>query len=267
MMNRIQNNHLNKVSHQKALTVFMLLTSINTFAVNVNLANIQAKNESQINSINTNYQATQVKNKSFFGQSNIESVQQSNQIKISKLKVAPGNMPSIDLTKLIPNRLQLDQLINQSQKSMSEVPENSNIALFLSFTSLDKDTVLMYAKQAVKYNIPIVLRGFINNSFKETGTYIKSIREQYPELTILIDPPAYEKYNITAIPALVVSKSAANPIKDGCNSPGDYVKVYGEVSITAMLDYVRFNSKNPALVLAANNSINGVRAKRYFKSE
>ncbi len=266
-MNRSHNNHSNKASHQKVLTIFMLLTSIKVFAVNVNLANIQAKNESQINSINTNYQATQVNNKSLFGQSNVESVQQSNQIKISNLKFAPGNMPNIDLATIIPNKLQLDQLINQSQKSMSEMPENSNIYLFLSFTSLDKDTVLMYAKQASKYNIPIILRGFINNSFKETGTYIKAIREQYPELTILIDPPAYEKYDINVIPALVVAKSAANPIKDGCNAPGDYVKVYGEISITGMLDYVRFNSKNPALVLAANNSINGIRAKRYFKSE
>lgn len=254
-------------AYSKIFTCLTLATAINSFAANVNLSNIQAKNESQINLIDTNYQTTQVSNKSFFAQSNVESIQQGNKIKISNLKVMPGNMPSIDLATLIPNKLQLEQLINQSQKAMSEVPENSNIALFLSFTTLDKDTVLMYAKQAVKYNIPIVLRGFINNSFKETGTYIKVIREQFPELTILIDPPAYEKYDITVIPALVVSKSAANPIKDGCNSPGDYVKVYGEVSIAGMLDYVRFNSKNPALVLAANNSINGIRSKRYFKSE
>ena len=254
-------------AYSKIFTCLTLATSINSFAANVNLSNIQAKNESQINLIDTNYQTTQVSNKSFFVQSNVESIQQVNKIKISNLKVMPGNMPSIDLATLIPNKLQLDQLINQSQKAISEVPENSNIALFLSFTTLDKDTVLMYAKQAVKYNIPIVLRGFINNSFKETGTYIKVIREQFPELTILIDPPAYEKYDITVIPALVVSKSAANPIKDGCNSPGDYVKVYGEISIAGMLDYVRFNSKNPALVIAANNSINGIRAKRYFKSE
>ncbi|MBX9867048.1 MAG: type-F conjugative transfer system pilin assembly protein TrbC [Burkholderiales bacterium] len=254
-------------AYSKIFTCLTLATAINSFAANVNLSNIQAKNESQINLIDTNYQTTQVSNKSFFAQSNVESIQQGNKIKISNLKVIPGNMPSIDLATLIPNKLQLDQLINQSQKAISEVPENSNIALFLSFTTLDKDTVLMYAKQAVKYNIPIVLRGFINNSFKETGTYIKVIREQFPELTILIDPPAYEKYDITVIPALVVSKSAANPIKDGCNSPGDYVKVYGEISIAGMLDYVRFNSKNPALVIAANNSINGIRAKRYFKSE
>ena len=210
-------------AYSKIFTCLTLATSINSFAANVNLSNIQAKNESQINLIDTNYQTTQVSNKSFFAQSNVESIQQGNKIKISNLKVMPGNMPSIDLATLIPNKLQLDQLINQSQKAISEVPENSNIALFLSFTTLDKDTVLMYAKQAVKYHIPIVLRGFINNSFKETGTYIKVIREQFPELTILIDPPAYEKYDITVIPALVVSKSAANPIKDGCNSPGDYV--------------------------------------------
>lgn len=252
---------------KKILTYTLFILSVNAFAVNVNLVNIQAKNESQINSIDTDYQDAQVKNKSYLAQSNVESVYQSNQIKISNLKIAPSNMPNIDLATLVPNKLQLDQLINQSQKAMSEMPENSNISLFLSFTTLDKDTVLMYAKQAVKYHIPIVLRGFINNSFKETGTYIKEIREQFPELTILIDPPAYEKYDINVIPALVVAKSAANPIKDGCNAPGDYVKVYGEVSIAGMLDYVRFNSKNPALVLAANNSINGVRSKRYFKSE
>ena len=90
-------------AYSKIFTCLTLATSINSFAANVNLSNIQAKNESQINLIDTNYQTTQVRNKSFFAQSNVESIQQGNKIKISNLKVMPGNMPSIDLATLIPN--------------------------------------------------------------------------------------------------------------------------------------------------------------------
>lgn len=244
-----------------------LFISTQCFAANIStsLSVVQAKNESQINLISNNFGDLATKNKSNIAQINMESAQKINVNNLAKIKVSDSNMPKISSSDLVPNQINIDDLLRQSQQQINQSPNNTDVSLYLSFTSLDKDTVIAYAKQAVKYGIPIVLRGFINNSYKDTSTYIRKLREVFPDLTILIDPPAYDKYDIKHVPSLVISKLSANPIKDGCNLPGDYSKVSGEVSIIAMLDYIRLHSKNPTIVSIATNRINNVREKRYFK--
>lgn len=229
------------------------------------MSSVQARNESQIGQVSNNFGNLKAQNQADIVQVNMESVQSSNKIKIKELKVSGSNMPQIDTTKLVANKIDINTLLKQAQQQISSNPSNTDVSLYLSFMTLDKETVMLYAGQAVKYKIPVVLRGFIKNSYKETSTFIRDLRGLYPELTIMIDPPAFEKYDITEVPALVVTKSPNNPLVDGCNSPGDFSKVSGEVSVQAMLDYVRLNSKNQILVAAATQRLNDVREKRYFK--
>lgn len=252
---------------KKFMSIIFFVGLCHADNLGINLSTVQQKNENQINAINNSYQTTKTQNTSYINQVNIQPTQQNNIKDIKKIKITATSMPNIHNADLKPNNIKIADLVRISQKTFTNLPVRTDISLYLSFTTLDKETVIAYAKQAVKYNIPIVLRGFINNSYKDTSIYIKTIREAFPQLTILIDPPAFDKYDIKQIPALVVSKSSANPIQNGCNAPGDFAKVYGEVSVQSMLDYVRLNSKNPELVLAATNNLNAIRSKRYFKSE
>ena len=251
----------------KTVLLAFVFAGAQCYAANTStsLSAVQAKNESQISLISNNFGNLATKNKASIAQINMESAQKINVSNLAKTKVTASNMPNISSGDLVPNQININDLLKQSQQQISQNPNNTDVSLYLSFTSLDKDVIISYAKQAVKYGVPIVLRGFINNSYKDTSAYIRKLREVFPDLTILIDPPAYEKYDVKHVPALVVSKLPTNPVKDGCNSPGDFSKVSGEVSIIAMLDYIRLHSKNPAIASIAANRINDVREKRYFK--
>lgn len=234
-------------------------------AATIDMNQVQQKNINQIQAISESFGSLSSNNVEKFSKINIESVQARNKIQISNLKITKSNMPNIDPAKLVPNEINVVDLIKKAQVEFNKDPANAEIALFISFTSMESTTVNQYVAQATRYKIPIVLRGFIKNSYKETALYIRDMRVAYPELTILIDPPAYEKFNVTEVPTLVVSKSSTSPLKDGCAAAGDYSKVAGEVSIQSMLDYVRLNSKNPMLASAAAERLNYVRQKSYYK--
>lgn len=251
------------------LTAILISLTIMALAdgTTVNLSDIKTKNTNQINSVSTNLDLISNLNRQYISQVSTESVQQENIVKIKEAKIGVSSLPAIDISELKPHKINIEDLIKQNQINMAKSENKGDIALFLSFKGMERDDILLYCRQTSKYNIPIVLRGFINNSFKETMAYVKTLRELFPTVAIIIDPPAYDKYNITAVPALIVSKLPANPVRDGCNSPGDYAKVSGMVSIQAMLDYVRLNSINPALSQIAQNKLNEVKAQRYFKSE
>lgn len=258
-----------KIQAKIKLTTALLFISCYLFAdeTTINLNDIQSKNKNQINSVSNNLDMISKRNRQYISQISTESVQQENIVKIKEAKIGVSSLPAIDISELKPHQINIEDLIKQNQANMAKSADKGDVALFLSFKGMERDDILLYCRQASKYNIPIVLRGFINNSFKETMAYIKPLRELFPTVSIIVDPPAYDKYNITAVPVLIVSKLPANPVRDGCNSPGDYAKVSGMVSIQAMLDYVRLNSKNPALSQIAQNKLSEVQAQRYFKSE
>lgn len=247
------------------LLIMNIVPILSVGADTINLNDIQAKNESHINLVSSNFGYLVDKNNQDMSMINIESTMQDNKIKINNLKITGGNMPNIDTSLLVANKIDINDLIKQSQFQLKQDPLNTDISLYLSFTTLSKDDIILYSSQAVKYKIPIVLRGFINNSYKETSAYLKELRTLYPELTVMIDPPAYEKYSITSVPALVVTKSTTSPLQDGCAASGDFTKVAGDVSIQAMLDYIRQNSKNQIIVSAVVQRLNDVRQQSYFK--
>lgn len=254
------------INQKRALLMslcFINLAYCDTAIIDLNA--IQAKNESHINQVSNSFGALSTKNQQDMSQNNIESTIQSNKMKINNLQITGSNMPNIDTSKLVANKIDINDLLRQSQLQLKQDPVNTDISLYLSFTTLSKDDIILYSSQAVKYKIPIVLLGFINNSYKETSAYLKELRTLYPELTVMIDPPAYEKYSINSVPALVVTKSTTSPLQDGCAAPGDFTKVAGEVSVQAMLDYIRQNSKNQIIVSAVVQRLNDVRQQSYFK--
>lgn len=251
------------MKHLNVTMIFSLL--VGTAIAVPTIQSVQAKNESQINAVSTSFGSLKSSNTTNISSISMESAQKSAKIKINNMKISSSNMPNIDVNTIKPNKIDINQLLEQTQKTVSLNTNNTDISLYLSFTSMPIDEITLYSGQAVKYNIPVVIRGFINNSYKDTSKYLRTLRDLYPELTVMIDPPAYEKYDIRNVPTLVVTKTPDNPLKDGCNSAGDFSKVTGEVSIQAMLDYVRQYSKNPILVAAATQRLNDVREKRYFQ--
>lgn len=74
--------------------------------------------------------------------------------------------------------------------------------VFVSFSMpehLLEETLL----DATRHHMPVVLNGFYHDSMPETLTKIFELSKKIPDLSMQIDPTAYERYSIHQVPALV----------------------------------------------------------------
>ena len=78
--------------------------------------------------------------------------------------------------------------------------------VFVSFSMPERllqETVL----DAAKHQIPVVLNGFYHDSMQETAVKIFELSKRIPNLSLQIDPPAFERYGIKQVPALVADNN------------------------------------------------------------
>lgn len=86
--------------------------------------------------------------------------------------------------------------------------ERNNILVFISF-SIPETSLKQWLSQANKIGAPVVLRGFVNNSFKETAADLQAVIGN-TRTGVQIDPPSFEKYHITQVPAVVMTTQTGN---------------------------------------------------------
>jgi conjugal transfer pilus assembly protein TrbC len=101
----------------------------------------------------------------------------------------------------------------------------SNILIFTSF-SMPKNSLRGWINEANTIHAPIIMRGLVNHSFRETT---RKVMEVLPNNQggIQIDPTLFKKFRINQVPAVVVSK--ANCLKtEFCE---DYDVIYGDVTL------------------------------------
>ncbi len=76
--------------------------------------------------------------------------------------------------------------------------------LFVSF-SMPENLLKQSMESAEKLNVTLVFNGLIENSMRATAERLSILAKAYPELSIQIDPVAFEDFNIEDVPALVVN--------------------------------------------------------------
>jgi type-F conjugative transfer system pilin assembly protein TrbC len=105
------------------------------------------------------------------------------------LKIIPTELDVIDQIALGYDRI----------KKQSTCPENKKDGLYI-FVSLSMPKTLLeqYEQIAKQIGAKLVIRGFKNNSFKETIEYTK-------EVVCQVDPVAFKKFGITSVPSFVLS--------------------------------------------------------------
>ncbi|MFN7096900.1 MAG: type-F conjugative transfer system pilin assembly protein TrbC [Gammaproteobacteria bacterium] len=101
--------------------------------------------------------------------------------------------------------------------------QRNNILIFISF-SMSETSLKQWLAEANKIGAPVVLRGFVNNSFKQTAADLQTVLGT-KHGGIQIDPPSFEKYSITQVPAVVMTTTS-----------DDYDVVYGNASLDDVLD-------------------------------
>lgn len=60
-------------------------------------------------------------------------------------------------------------------------------------------------KDARRYNIPPTLRGTVNNDMRQTAAAMFELSKEDKDAGVQIDPTLFTQYNITTVPATVVT--------------------------------------------------------------
>lgn len=104
------------------------------------------------------------------------------------------------------------------QMKQNSCPEKRQDGFYIFVSlSMPKSSLRDYDKLAKQIGTKLVIRGFKNNSFKETV-------EVTQKLAMQIDPVAFKKFNITSVPSFVLS------------SNNQFDKLIGNVSIKYALE-------------------------------
>ncbi|MAZ39892.1 MAG: type-F conjugative transfer system pilin assembly protein TrbC [Legionellales bacterium] len=128
---------------------------------------------------------------------------------------------------------QLAQQAEQLQSGANKIKRNRNDALV--FISLSMPTVALkqWVAQAREIGAPVILRGFVHNSLKDTERMITH-KLGHNFTGFVINPKAYEKYQIKAVPALVVTSQS---------NPDAFDVVYGNANLYALLKVIADNGQ------------------------
>ena len=135
---------------------------------------------------------------------------------------------------------ELEALISEAEKKSDLIsktcPRKTVTGLFIFISNaIPKSSLISLAKQANDYSAMLVMRGFVNDSFKETVVFIQELNEQGNRA--MIDPETFAKYDIEQVPAFVLNQDDIN-----------YDKISGNITLTYALE--QFAASGDTRVLA-----------------
>ncbi|EMQ3298021.1 type-F conjugative transfer system pilin assembly protein TrbC [Salmonella enterica] len=123
----------------------------------------------------------------------------------------------------------LDSLASQFRQAMQPGERPVDAALvFVSF-SMPPDELKQRVKDAAELNIPVVIRGMVNGDMRATANAVAGLVKESNTGGVQIDPTTFRKYNITAVPVLIVA----------CGNQGDTVdRLQGDLTLHQALKRV-----------------------------
>lgn len=143
----------------------------------------------------------------------------------------------------------IDSLISQYANKMPSSSnllhkKTSDLLIFVSF-SMPKQSLRLWLEQAKIAGGVLVIRGLVNNSFKETANVIREILGK-TKGGFEVNPIAFKKYKIKVVPAVVVQSDLPTDMaacfvgeneQHNCDGNLDaYDVVYGNVSLQRALE-------------------------------
>ncbi|EFU1954856.1 type-F conjugative transfer system pilin assembly protein TrbC [Salmonella enterica] len=123
----------------------------------------------------------------------------------------------------------LDEQASQFRRAMQPGERPVDAALvFVSF-SMPPEELKQRVKDAADLNIPVVIRGMVNGDMRATANAVAALVKESNTGGVQIDPTTFRKYNITAVPVLIVA----------CGNQGDTVdRLQGDLTLHQALKRV-----------------------------
>ncbi|MBC6558727.1 type-F conjugative transfer system pilin assembly protein TrbC [Citrobacter braakii] len=122
-----------------------------------------------------------------------------------------------------------DAQAQQFRQSMQPGARPVDAALvFVSF-SMPADELKQRVQDAAALHIPVVIRGMVNGDMRATANAVAGLVKESNTGGVQIDPTTFRKYNITAVPVLIVA----------CGDQGDNVdRLQGDLTLHQALKRV-----------------------------
>lgn len=117
----------------------------------------------------------------------------------------------------------------------------NSLLIFISL-SMPRQSLVLLSEQADQAGGILVLRGLINNSYKETIAQVKRLSDQ--GISAIIDPRLFEAYAVSAVPTFVVNPDDRHPCPEKqCSQTPLHDKVVGDVSLEYALQFIAEQGK------------------------
>lgn len=128
------------------------------------------------------------------------------------------------------------------------------VILFISFSMPDA-LILQMSQQAAAFHASVVIRGLVKNSFPKTLQRILSLKLQAKKAHsafagVGIDPVWFSQFNITAVPALVVTHRPAHCVSEHQCPDQPYDVIYGNQAIADSLHEMARSGSAPIRPIA-----------------
>ncbi|NNA16323.1 type-F conjugative transfer system pilin assembly protein TrbC [Pseudomonas lundensis] len=104
-----------------------------------------------------------------------------------------------------------------------------HLLVFISL-SMPRPSLQRLFAQAERARAVLVLRGLVNGSWRDTGAALQPLVERY-RVALQIDPQAFDRYGIEAVPSVVLRKRQAACDGGTCPEAAAFVRVSGDVSL------------------------------------
>lgn len=128
--------------------------------------------------------------------------------------------------------------VSTTQKAPGEIKKPpSGLMIFVSFSMPDQSLKLLL-QQASEANIPVVVRGLVNNSLKDTADRLTKITGEINRGGVLVDPLWFTHFNIKVVPAFVVNQPSDDCPKNMSCPASSFDVVYGDVSLMTALQFL-----------------------------
>lgn len=119
--------------------------------------------------------------------------------------------------------------------------ENQHAFMFASF-SMPPASLKVMLREGERLNVPVVFRGFVNNSVFETQTAMEAVFGDDEDVSgFTIDPTMFVRFDVEVVPTLVVVRDQIEPcLTSGCE--GDIAPIHdrlaGNIPLVSALELV-----------------------------
>lgn len=148
-------------------------------------------------------------------------------------QAAPPSGPRIDaLPKPAspPPTLDLEALARTYAQGPGRAADSGPPLLVFISLSIPRPSLERLFAQAERAGAVLVLRGLVKGSWRETGAALHPLLARH-KVALQIDPQAFDRYGIAAVPSVVLRKRQAACDGGTCPEAAAFVRVSGDVSL------------------------------------